>query len=176
LANWLVVDRVAILTGFLGQAKNFVEKVCIDAKASDTQPMYQGVKCKLSEILRSGDAALPTWRRSTPNLADWLVVGARVLRTPNQLHSFRVLQPDSHTVVPDYMSTGYDIMKEMISWENILFGLSVRDRRYTSGTSQRSSWFGLAFQTCMWLGTSTLSKNLMANAKAKAKAWAKATA
>ena len=161
LVEWVVVDRVAVLTGFFGQAKNFVEKLAKDAGAIYKHPLYQGVQCRPWEYYAQATGAI---------YKPWEYYA---LPTYFLLFGFHraINLPDLHTVVPDHMAMGDDIMWEMISWEEIpawpasdngsAFAPNLGNIKMKPVDYNR--WFSHAFQTCLWLGTSKPNNNSLAN-------------
>jgi hypothetical protein len=161
LVDWIVKDGVDVLTGFFGHSKNFVESIAVDAGATHTHPLYQGVACSPLEVVRSRDNQFPPewWTGSWWEEEYYLLPTYFILYKSYK----KITLPNLHTVIPDAMVMGQDIWSEMCAWGTCptwpwlphsegghLGNIKMKRVDY-------DRWFDHCFQTVMWLGTATPS-------------------
>jgi hypothetical protein len=158
LVQWLVVSRIAILTGFFGDNKGFVETLAMDAAAIGYTPFYQDLWCKNnrsrgweflthpSYFLLFGLYRAMRWPVSTPTLPDDFELGEDIRNdmipirhSPGWPHN-----DEGSTSVPNL---GNIKMKE-VDWNR---------------------WCPHTFQTCLWLGTATPSKKSQEKSKLRSR-------
>jgi hypothetical protein len=160
VVNLIVSGGVDILTGFFGHSQNFVQSIAVDAGATYTQPLYQGVRCAPLVIDRSRSSDVRPvpyrWEEEWYFLPTYFIL----------CKSFtRVTLPDLHPPISDQMVMGTDIWSEMCDWSTCP---TWQWTKYSWGDHlgnckmkyfDESRWFSHCWQTVMWLGTSTPSKS-----------------
>ena len=158
LVQWLVVSRIAILTGFFGDNKGLVETLAIKAAAIGYTPFYQDLWCQNnrsrgweclthpSYFLLFGLYRAMRWPASTPTLPDDFELGEDIRNDMILIrHSPEWPRNDQgSTSVP---KLGNIKMKE-VDW---------------------NKWCPQTFQTCLWLGTATPSKKSQEKSKLRSR-------
>jgi len=148
LVQWVVADRIAILTGWFGDNDSeLVETLGRDAGAIGRMPFYQGV----------------WWHNNRSRGWECLTCSSYFLL----FGLYREMRwPVSCPVVPDDIEVGEDILDDMIPIRDIpewpdndegsvhvpnLGNIKMKEADF-------SRWCSHTFQTCLWLGTATPSK------------------
>jgi hypothetical protein len=162
VVNLIARGDVDILTGFFGHSQNFIESIAVDAGATYTQPLYQGVRCAPMVVDRSREHRFPKrWPVPTLWEEEWYFFPTYFILCK----SFKnVTLPDLHPPISEHVAMGADIWSEMCDWstcptwpfnESSYSGghLGSCKMKYFDGLR----WFSHCWQTVMWLGTSTPS-------------------
>ena len=148
LAEWIVKDRVSMVTGYFGNTPQFVEDLAKQAGAIHSMPLFQGLKVSTG-IHESEDwCTHPSW---------FLLFGCwRAVRWP-----------DAVDIYPRDMGMGDDINQEMIhstdipEWplnsEGSAFVPNHGNIKLKAADFDR--WCSYSLQTCLWMGTSTPGRN-----------------
>ena len=148
LVEWLVVDRVAILTGFFGKrTQTAVAELAQRAGAILDQPLFQGAQFWSSHSQGGEHWAHPSY---------FLLFGFYRAVTCTGAFSW----------VPNNFELGYDITSDMIQYDDIpawpsndnglVFVPNLGHIKMKPADFRR--WCQHCFQTCVWLGTATPSK------------------
>ena len=145
MIRWLVLDRVALLTGYFPNSTDFLQKLAKGAKAIHWQPLCQGVR---------------TWNRSS---GDWWEVCPTTYFILFGYYRSITVPHASCVTFPRTWSIGQDLWDELIpmdelpSWtenhEGSVFVPNLGNIKMKDVDFSR--WFQGSIQTCLWLGTAT---------------------
>jgi hypothetical protein len=146
LAEWVIRDRIAILTGFFPQSRKCVEAFAQRAGAIGTCPVFQGVQC--------WDYTLDKWMGGVTRTY-FLFFG--------YYRRIHVQQPVS--VLPYGWGIGRDVFEDMIpvgelpEWPENDHGSLLVPHLGTIKTKAAdfARWTQYVVPTCVWLGTATPS-------------------
>ena len=148
LAEWVVQDRLAALTGFFGNQKHLISRLAEWSGAVLSTPMYQDVS--------SWDDRSRGWR-SLVHPSYFLLFGFyRAIRWPSE-----------PAVLPEDFPLGDDIWHGMIPVERVpWWDLNEEGSVFVPNHGNVKMkpvdwerWCPHTFQTCVWLGTATPSKS-----------------
>ena len=146
VAEWIARDRIAILTGFFSRDWDLMSQLFSMSGATFQTPMYQEMAIK---------------SRSR---------GWQYLYHPTYfvLYGFykAIRWPSGETRLPDYWQLGEDVRNDMVPVDRIPAWLrNDEGSAFVPNHGQVkmkpvdfARWFTHAFQTCVWIGTSTPSK------------------
>jgi len=151
LINWVVTERVALLTGSFGTNKQLVEEIACSANAIYMRPLFQGVDCSRGEDT-GRSLALTHW--SHPSY--WLLFG----------YHKAITLVDPFTIMPDDYEIGEDILEEMVSiadlpeWRKNSEGNALIPSlgHIKTKKADMGRWIPHMFQTFIIFGTSRPSK------------------
>jgi hypothetical protein len=151
LVEWLIKDKVAMLTGHFGCLPKVVEDIARGVGAIHTGPLFQGVK---------------VWDASTWKWNYWVHPTYFLLFGYHR----KMALVDPFTAVADHVHLGSDVWEDMVSIEELPdwklndegspFVPNLGNIKMKACDFDR--WFSNSFQTCIWLGTATPSKSSQA--------------
>jgi hypothetical protein len=143
MVEWIVLDRIALLTGNFPHSREFVESLAMGAKAIHCEPMFQGVKYWSREC---GD-----WWHGSSSTYFMLFGYYRSIKLPDE----------GFVAIPRGWSIGQDIWESLISMDDMpswpqndegsvmvpnLGSIKMKDVDF-------GRWCQGTLQTCLWLGT-----------------------
>ena len=149
LVEWIVLDRIAVLTGFFGTAQpQFFENIAVRAKAVSFTPLHQLLQVYDDRSRGQVYMTHPSY---------FLLFG--------KYRSISI--PRCSLILPDDWQLGQDIWHELVrhtfvpSWGANTFGspLVTELGNVKMKEADLKRWLPHVFQTCLWLGTSTPSKS-----------------
>jgi hypothetical protein len=162
LVEWLVVSRIAILTGFFGDNKELVERLATDAGAIGFTPFYQNLWCKINRSRGWECLTHPSY---------FLLFGFyRAMQWPKQCSG-----------LPKGFELGEDIRNEMTAVADIP-EWPTNDTGNTNVPNLGNikmkpidwkRWCPHTFQTVLWLGTSIPSKRSQGKGKDRSRGTAR---
>ena len=146
LSNWIVLDRLSLLTGNFGSAKNtcaWVSALAHRSGATSNMPLYQSVRCPHHQDV---------WLHPT-----FFILYACYRRI--------VIKPPEVADIPDDLQLGDDLWTGMLPLRKVpTWSLNEQGSAFAGfiGSIHMKPpdwkrWFHHCFQTILWLGTSTPS-------------------
>ena len=158
LVEWVVMDRIALLTGNFPKCQKFVSRLATEANAIHHVPLFQGVKY---------------WDRSR---GEWQLVSATNYFLLFGYYRSIKTASEPFIVMPSDWSIGQDIWEDMIvmedmpSWlendEGSVFVPNLGNVKMKNVDFTR--WCRFSIQTCLWLGTATPSYKSQNRSRGKA--------
>ena len=162
LAQWVVVDRLAMLTGFFSPRQELMTELATMTGSVFQMPLYQEL--------------------CTVGCTDGRSRGWRCLMHPSYFLLFGLFRairwPSERTVLPDNFQLGDDVWDDMIPldsipywrWNDLGSAFVPNHGNVKMKPVDFERWFSHSFQTCVWLGTATPShKSQQKAAKGKPK-------
>ena len=149
LADWIVLDRIGILTGFMSPDPHLMQLLALEAEAVTGNPFLQ--------MVRLWDYRSRGWVRCFHPGYFMLFGNYRHVRWSDDI-------PKLHGAI----HLGRDIVNDLVDVSDVPeWDFNKRGNVYVpslGNLKQKDAdwrkWFSEVFQTCLWLGTSTPSKKV----------------